>query len=72
MVIFPLIADATLMYTLSEDLYERFIANQIDKIGDHPALLMYTMGNELNITNPTVLAMVNTYIKFARGYSMTK
>jgi len=73
MVIYPLIGDQTLMTTMNQSDYERLIQNQIDEIGNHPALLMYTLGNELNLAgDPELLTLVNTYIAFAKQYMMAK
>jgi len=73
MVVFALLGDATLMKNTAIDLYERWLVNQIDEVGNHPALLMYTLGNELNLAgDANLLALVNHYIGFAKNYSMTK
>jgi hypothetical protein len=72
-IIFPLLGDENLMKNTPKDHYERFLENQIDEIGNHEALLMFTLGNELNIANdPILLADVNFYIGYARNYTMRK
>ncbi len=48
----------------------------IEEVGNHPAVLMYTLGNELNyIGNVTVwtnvLTRVNMLIDYARDYQKT-
>jgi len=73
MVIFPLLGDESLMSSLSQQQFQEYLQNQIDEIGNHPALLMYTLGNELNLLgNPRLLDQVNNYINFARNYSLSK
>lgn len=73
MVIYPLLGDQTLMNKLTKDQYQRYLQNQIDEVGNHPALLMFTLGNELPLSsNPQLLQMVNDYIKFSKDYLMTK
>jgi len=73
MVIWPLLGDATLMRTYDIPTYERYLMNQIDEIGNHPALLMFTLGNELNIYNDaSLLNLTNGFIAFAKSYSLSK
>jgi hypothetical protein len=73
MVIYPLLGDQTLMASLTQDEFEGYLRNQIDEIGNHPALLMYTLGNELPLfQDANLLAQVNHYIAYSRGYSMAK
>jgi hypothetical protein len=73
MVIYPLLGDETLMTTLTQEQYQRSLQNQIDEVGNHPALLMFTVGNELNLYgNSELLQKVNNYIEFSRNYLMTK
>ena len=40
--------------------------NKIDEVGNHPALLMYAIGNEWNIGDPVLRNKVNQYMNFAR------
>jgi len=72
-VIFPLIGDESIMTSSSTNEFKRYLSWQIDEIGNHPALLMYTLGNELPLSSdPSILALVNEYIGFARSYMMLK
>ena len=49
--------------------FERFLANQIDEVGNHSSLLMWTLGNEMQLELPDrqdLLPLVNRYIGYAR------
>lgn len=43
-VVFPLFSDAASLRTMDKDQLYWLIKNQIDEVGNHPALLMYQMG----------------------------
>ena len=49
--------------------------NIIDEVGNHPALLMWVMGNEIDIASENRAFMrkrINDSIKFARQYTLQK
>eukprot|EP01119_Soliformovum_irregulare_P010507 TRINITY_DN2594_c0_g2_i1.p2 TRINITY_DN2594_c0_g2~~TRINITY_DN2594_c0_g2_i1.p2 ORF type:complete len:480 (-),score=117.42 TRINITY_DN2594_c0_g2_i1:2849-4288(-) len=79
-IIFPLIGDKWLLLNTDETLYKRFLMNQIDEIGNHSALCMYMLGNELGLQLPgdnegwtdQLQNIVNNYINFARDYQLRR
>jgi len=73
-VIFPLFGDLSYLISLSEADHERYLSWQIDEVGNHPALLMWTLGNELplNANNSALVATLNQRIQFARNYTLYK
>lgn len=72
MVIFPLDGDENTLRNVPTDTMHRLLMNQIDEIGNHPALLMYTLGNELPLNDPVIVNLVNQYMAFSRNYSLIK
>jgi len=52
----------------------KYLSWQIDEVGNHPALLMWTLGNELplNANNSALVATLNQRIQFARNYTLYK
>jgi len=59
------------------DQLEFYIARQIDEVGNHSALLMYILGNELNYIGSEstwmwVLNRINSLAGYAREYQVTK
>jgi beta-galactosidase/beta-glucuronidase len=50
----------------------RWIKTQIEEVGNHPALLMWIMGNELDLSNdPQMLQLLNEMFDFIRNYTYT-
>lgn len=43
-VIYPLFSDAEALRSMPDDQIKWLIRNQIDEVGNHPALLMYQFG----------------------------
>jgi beta-galactosidase/beta-glucuronidase len=52
-VVVPLFADKEAINKLTEEQMEFFIRNIVDEVGAHPALLMYSFGNELEVHEAT-------------------
>jgi uncharacterized membrane protein YgcG len=72
-VIFPLYGDQAAIGSVSEANMQQFIRDQIDEVGWHPAIIMYTFGNELPLNSDVVLlGKVNGFINYARNYQFTK
>jgi len=58
-----------MMRLYTPEQFEQFLANQIDEVGNHPALLMWSLGNEMMLEKPgngDLLTLVNRYIAYAR------
>jgi hypothetical protein len=73
MVIYPLYGDQTGVTIYPAEQIEAYIMNQIDEVGNHPAILMFSVGNEWPIaSDASLLAKLNHFIAFARNYTMTK
>ncbi len=73
-VVFPLIGDKTQILTKTRAQMEQLIKNQIDEVGYHSAILMYTFGNELGTAtaDPSFLATLNYFFNFIRTYQEQK
>jgi len=73
-VIYPLIGDKTEILTKTTQQMERLIMNQIDEIGYHPALVMYTFGNELGTAtaDQSFIDSLNHFFNFIRTYQEKK
>jgi hypothetical protein len=72
-VIWPLYSDGQAMLTETDDNMKFFMRTAIEEVGDHPAVLMYALGNELNYlgdaaTFQQLLARVNLLIDYSRDY----
>jgi hypothetical protein len=73
MVIYPLYGDQTGVTIYSEDQIKGYLMAQIDEVGNHPAILMFTLGNEWPVsTDISLRNKLNKYIAFARNYTLTK
>jgi len=73
MVIYPLYGDQTGVSIYPPERIEGYLKAQIDEVGNHPAILMFTLGNEWPILNDVPLRdKLNQYIAFARNYTETK
>jgi hypothetical protein len=52
---------------------KKYAEARIDEIGNHPALLMWVIGNELGLySKPDLRATVNTMIDYIKSYMLTK
>ncbi len=73
-VVFPLIGDKTLLLTQTRPQMEQLIRNQIDEVGYHPAILMFTFGNELGTAtaDQSLLDTLNYFFNFIRTYQAAK
>lgn len=72
-VIFPLVGDETLLLNTDNATYNRWLMNQIDEVGNHSAILMFALGNELDVAyDPQMLDLVNEKIQFSRNYLKEK
>jgi hypothetical protein len=72
-VVFPLYGDLWAMNYFSEQQFEQFLRFQIDEVGWHPAVLMYSVGNELPIyRDQALLSKLNHYLNYARAYQYAR
>lgn len=74
-VIFPLVSDEEALTNDSKDELHQKMQNLIDEVGDHPALLMWSIGNELFLDDPSrrhLLDTINDMSEFTREYTMEK
>jgi hypothetical protein len=74
-VIFPLVGDETALTNDPEELLDQKLRNLIDEVGNHPALLMWALGNELAFSEtgkPELRDRVNKKMDFIREYTLTK
>jgi len=72
-VIFPLIADYGMLTTYTESQFKRLLRWQIDEVGNHSALLMWSFGNELPLVgNQAFVDQMNDYMIFIKQYTLTK
>lgn len=71
-VIFPLIGDYGMMVNMKKEEFKRLLRFQIDEVGNHPALLMWAFGNELNMMDPAMVDLINYYTGFIKQYTQQK
>lgn len=74
-VIFPLVSDESALVLDSEELLVQKTKNLIDEVGNHPAVVMWAVGNELSLEDPSkneLLATVNRMMNLARTYTLEK
>jgi hypothetical protein len=72
-VIWPLYSDSTGLLNLDETSLQFYMRAAIEEVGNHTAILMYNLGNELNYvgdetTWKNVLAKVNRLLDYSRDY----
>jgi hypothetical protein len=72
MVLFPLIGDENIIRNTPQAQYYQLLRNQIDEVGNHPALLMFSVGNELNLADNTLMTAVINAIEYSRNYTLAK
>lgn len=66
-VIVPIVTDQTFLQTSTDTRINKHIEASVTELGDHPALLMWCLGNEMGIaTNETLLNLVNQKLKVVR------
>jgi hypothetical protein len=69
-VIFPIVSDEALLFGTPPDRLERFVQTQVEEVGDHPALLMWIMGNEFNLfSNQDKIPFLNYWFDYVRNYT---
>jgi hypothetical protein len=72
-VIFPILSDETALNDYPMDQVLRWIQTQIEEVGDHPALLMWLMGNELDLSaDPQEVQFLNGMFDIIRNYTYQK
>jgi len=70
-VIVPIVTDEKFLLESSNDRITKHIEAQVTEMGDHPALLMWCLGNEMDIyTNTNLLNIVNNKIALVRQRTM--
>jgi len=70
-VIFPILSDEATFTNNPVEKVEHWIRSQIIDVGDHPALLMWAMGNELNFKkNPDMLSFINKHLGMIRNVTL--
>lgn len=72
-VIVPIVAEEAILTLFTDDDLQRFIEARVDEIGNHPALLMWSVGNELGLfTKPELRSIVARMIVKVREYTYKK
>lgn len=72
-VMVPIVQDEAMLYNMGDDLLDELIESQIDEMGNHPAVIMYVLGNELGLFGRTDLrAVVNTKMTKVREYQFQR
>lgn len=70
-VILPIMTDKSMLLRGTDKFLMDSIESQIEELGDHPALLAYMVGNELDFrSKPDLLALVNRLMRKVRRYTM--
>lgn len=73
MVVYPLYGDQTGVTIYSTEHIQGYLKAQIDEIGNHPAILMFSLGNEWPVAGDSELRnKLNDFISFARNYTLSK
>lgn len=74
----PLFSDVNYLRTLPDDRLRFYMRTTIEEVGNHPALLMYSLGNEMNYVDGSnfeswveVLHIAGELMKYARDYQRT-
>jgi Sec-independent protein secretion pathway component TatC len=70
-IIFPLVADYTIMVNNPDTVIQQFLMNQIDEVGNFSNLLMWNFGNELPLDD-TLITRMNGLMDFIRNYTLVK
>ena len=72
-VIVPIVAEEVVLTQHTLDELKQFVEARVDEVGNHPALLMWAVGNELGLySKPELRATVNTLMDYIREYTITK
>lgn len=70
MVMYPLLGDENLLMSLSDLKLQQLLMNQIDEVGNHAAILMWNLGNELDLYGrPALRDKINGLMDFAKNYT---
>lgn len=66
-VIVPILQDESFLMSTPSDLLDKHIESQVKEMGNHPALLMFCLGNEMGVERkPDVLRLVNEKMQVVR------
>jgi hypothetical protein len=72
-VIAPIVTEEGVLLNNDEATLQKFIEARVDEIGDHPALIMWKIGNELGLCfKPELVTIVNKAMKYTREYTLKK
>jgi hypothetical protein len=72
-VIVPIVSEEGVLTLYGEDDLDRFVEARVDEIGNHTALLMWVIGNELGLySKPELRATVQKMIVKVREYTLQK
>jgi hypothetical protein len=72
-IVCPVVDTETTLTTTSKDELKRFVEARVDEVGDHPALVMWAVGNELGLyQKPELRGIVNEMMDYLREYTLTK
>ena len=70
-VIYPLPGEYSWLMNFSEEQMQQLIMNVIDEVGNHSAILMFALGNELPLDD-NLIAILNKYIAYSKSYLQQK
>lgn len=72
-VIVPVVSDESMLTNYGEERLKKIVEANVDELGNHPALLMWSVGNELNLAERTELReRVNMLMNHVRDYTEKK
>lgn len=72
-VIVPVVSDESMLTNYGEARLKRIVEANVDELGNHPALLMWSVGNELNLAQRTDLReRVNMLMNYVRDYTQKR
>jgi hypothetical protein len=72
-VILPIVSDETILESMDQQQLDAMIEATVDELGNHPALLMWCVGNNLNLYQNTKLRQtVNYAMNKVRSYMLQK